>query len=85
MHPLLGLGLNNFAVYYEFVTGRPDFGPHSFYVATMVETGLVGDGAPRGVPDLDLPAARRSRAGSGGRSRRPGTRWPLASVRSPGA
>ena len=41
-NPLLGLGLNNFAVYYEFVTGRPDFGPHSFYVATLVETGLVG-------------------------------------------
>ena len=41
-HPFLGLGLNNFAVYYEFVTGRPDFGPHSFYVATIVETGLVG-------------------------------------------
>jgi len=41
-HPLLGLGLNNFAVYYELVTGRPDFGPHSFYVATLVETGLVG-------------------------------------------
>ncbi len=40
--PFLGLGLNNFAVYYEFVTGRPDFGPHSFYVATLVETGLVG-------------------------------------------
>ena len=40
--PVLGLGLNNFAVYYEFVTGRPDFGPHSFYVATLVETGLVG-------------------------------------------
>ena len=39
---MLGLGLNNFAVYYEFVTGRPDFGPHSFYVATIVETGLVG-------------------------------------------
>ena len=34
--------MNNFAVYYEFVTGRPDFGPHSFYVATIVETGLVG-------------------------------------------
>ena len=29
-------------MYYEFVTGRPDFGPHSFYVATLVETGLVG-------------------------------------------
>ncbi len=41
-HPLLGLGLNNFSVYYEFVTGRPDFGPHSFYVATLVETGLIG-------------------------------------------
>jgi O-Antigen ligase len=41
-NPALGLGLNNFAVYYEFVTGREDFGPHSFYVATLVETGLVG-------------------------------------------
>ena len=41
-NPLLGLGLNNFAVYYEFVTGEPDFGPHSFYVATIVETGIVG-------------------------------------------
>jgi O-antigen ligase len=41
-NPLLGLGLNNFAVYYEFVTGKEDFGPHSFYVATLVETGLVG-------------------------------------------
>ena len=41
-NPVLGLGLNNFAVYYEFVTGRPDFGPHSFYVATLVETGVLG-------------------------------------------
>ena len=41
-NPFLGLGLNNFAVYYEFVTGRPDFGPHSFYVATIIETGIVG-------------------------------------------
>jgi O-antigen ligase len=41
-NPFLGLGLNNFAVYYEFVTGRPDFGPHSFYVATIVETGVIG-------------------------------------------
>jgi O-antigen ligase len=41
-NPFLGLGLNNFAVYYEFVTGRPDFGPHSFYVALLVETGIVG-------------------------------------------
>jgi len=41
-HPLLGLGLNNFSVYYEFVTGRDNFGPHSFYVALFVETGIVG-------------------------------------------
>ncbi len=41
-HPLFGLGLNNFSVYYEFVTGRTNFGPHSFYVATVVETGIVG-------------------------------------------
>ncbi len=41
-HPLFGLGLNNFSVYYEFVTGRDNFGPHSFYVALFVETGIVG-------------------------------------------
>jgi O-antigen ligase len=41
-NPFFGLGLNNFAVYYEFVTGRPDFGPHSFYVALVVESGIVG-------------------------------------------
>jgi len=41
-HPLFGLGLNNFSVYYEFVTGKDNWGPHSFYVALIVETGLVG-------------------------------------------
>ena len=41
-HPLLGLGLNNFSVYYELVTGRTDWGPHSFYVALLVETGILG-------------------------------------------
>jgi O-antigen ligase len=42
MHPLFGLGFNNFSVYYQFVTGKTNWGPHSFYVALMVETGLVG-------------------------------------------
>jgi hypothetical protein len=42
LHPLFGLGLNNFSVYYEFVTGRTNWGPHSFYVALIVETGIVG-------------------------------------------
>jgi O-Antigen ligase len=41
-HPLLGLGLNNFSVYYEFITGKTNWGPHSFWVALIVETGLVG-------------------------------------------
>ena len=41
-HPLFGLGLNNFSVYYELVTGRTNWGPHSFYVALFVDTGLVG-------------------------------------------
>ena len=46
-HPLFGLGLNNFSVYYEFVTGKTNWGPHSFYVALVVETGLVGTLAVR--------------------------------------
>jgi O-antigen ligase len=41
-HPLFGLGFNNFSVYYELVTGKSNWGPHSFYVALLVETGLVG-------------------------------------------
>ena len=41
-HPLLGLGLNTFSVYYEFVTGKANWGPHSYWVALIVETGLVG-------------------------------------------
>jgi O-antigen ligase len=42
MHPLLGLGDNNFAVYYEFVTGKMNFGAHSYWVAVIVESGLLG-------------------------------------------
>jgi len=41
-HPLFGLGLNNFSIYYEFVTGKTNWGPHSFYVSLLVETGIVG-------------------------------------------
>ena len=42
MHPLFGLGYNNFSVYYEFVTGKTNWGPHSYFVALLVEGGLVG-------------------------------------------
>ncbi len=41
-HPFFGLGLNTFSVYYEQLTGRENWGPHSFYVAVLTETGLVG-------------------------------------------
>jgi O-antigen ligase len=41
-NPLFGLGLNTFSVYYAFVTGKTNWGPHSYYVALIVETGLVG-------------------------------------------
>ena len=40
--PLFGLGLNTFSVYYAFVTGKTNWGPHSYYVALIVETGLIG-------------------------------------------
>jgi O-antigen ligase len=41
-HPLFGMGFNTFAVFYQFITGRTDFGPHSAWVAILVETGIVG-------------------------------------------
>ncbi len=41
-HPLFGLGLNTFSTYYEFVTGKSDWGPHSYYVALLTETGIIG-------------------------------------------
>jgi O-antigen ligase len=40
--PLFGLGLNTFSQYYEFVTGKTNWGPHSYYVAVLTETGIVG-------------------------------------------
>ena len=40
--PLFGLGLNTFSVFYQEVTGKTNWGPHSFYVALVVETGLIG-------------------------------------------
>ena len=41
-HLLFGLGLNTFSVYYEAVTGLTNWGPHSFYAALVIETGIVG-------------------------------------------
>jgi O-antigen ligase len=41
-HPLFGLGVNTFSSYYEFVTGEDNWGPHSYYIAVLAETGVVG-------------------------------------------
>jgi len=41
-HPLFGLGINTFSSYYEFVTGLSNWGPHSYYVALLTETGIIG-------------------------------------------
>ena len=41
-HALFGLGMNTFSVYYEAVTGLTNWGPHSFYAALVIETGVVG-------------------------------------------
>jgi hypothetical protein len=41
-HPFFGLGWNTFSIYYQLVTGLSNWGPHSFYVALVVETGIVG-------------------------------------------
>ena len=72
-HPLLGLGLNNFSVYYEFVTGKTNWGPHSFWVALDRRDGARRPAALRRLPALRLPAAARG-AAARPRARRGGDR-----------
>ena len=40
--PLFGLGKNTFSAYYEFLTGKSNWGPHSYYISVVTESGLVG-------------------------------------------
>ncbi len=40
--PLFGLGKNTFSAYYEFLTGKSNWGPHSYYLSVLTESGLVG-------------------------------------------
>ena len=40
--PFFGLGKNTFAAYYEFLTGKSNWGPHSYYLSVVTESGLVG-------------------------------------------
>lgn len=41
-HPLVGSGLNSFAIGFEEISGRTEFGPHSLYIQYAVEAGIVG-------------------------------------------
>ena len=41
-HPLFGVGLNNFAVFAQHVTGKAGSDAQSVYVAILVESGVVG-------------------------------------------
>ena len=82
-HPLFGLGLNTFSSYYEFVTGKSNWGPHSFYVALLTETGIIGTSLFLGYIVYlfrRLGALRRL----GGRSPPPAMRLRHASGRSAG-
>ena len=45
VHPFFGLGLNTFSTFFEFVTGRTNFGPHSYYISLLTETGIIGTAA----------------------------------------
>ena len=81
-HPLFGLGFNNFSVYYEFVTGKTNWGPHSFYVALLVEGGLVGTALFARLPLVPVRAARGgAEAGPGARGRRRPARRAAAAAR----
>jgi O-Antigen ligase len=41
-NPFFGRGLNTFSTYFEFLTGQDNWGPHSYYIALLIETGIVG-------------------------------------------
>jgi hypothetical protein len=41
-NPLFGFGKNTFSAYYEFLTGKSNWGPHSYYLSVLTESGLVG-------------------------------------------
>ena len=83
--PLFGLGLNTFSVYYEFVTGKTNWGPHSLLRRADRRDRPRRHGALRGLPLLGVPpAARRARARPRAR-RGAATRSPRACGRSRGA
>ena len=69
-HPLLEVGSDNFAIPYvaEQRSGEQPLHPHSLWVRTLSQTGLVGAALPGG-------RRRRGAVGSPRRDRRPPCRW----------
>ena len=87
-HPMFGMGLNTFSTYYEFHTGREDYGPHSWYVSVITETGIAGALAFaawlvflfRRLADLRLVGRRLAAAGDGLADRVRPLAWGLAAA-----
>ena len=57
LHPLLGLGLNDFSIYYQFVTGKYRLGPALVLRRADRRERARRDGALRALPALRVPAA----------------------------
>lgn len=66
-HPLVGIGVNGFALRFEQISGRVGFGPHSHFVRTLSETGVVGFALWLTIATLAITAVakRGSLAGAG--------------------
>ena len=63
-HPLLGLGLNNFSIYYQVVTGQDELGPALVLRLADRRDRDRRDGALRRLPALGVRAAARRAARS---------------------
>ncbi len=58
-NPLTGMGLNTFAIELESTSGRQGFGPHSYYIQVLTETGVLGALATATLVGVGLAKAAR--------------------------
>ncbi len=81
-HPLFGLGLNNFSLYYQAVTGQDELGPALLLRLADRRDGARRDDPVRRVPDLGVrPAPRGSAARQRARARPRPARRPGSTAR----
>ena len=83
LHPLFGLGYNNFSVYYEFVTGKTNWGPPRTTSRCSSRAASSGRRCSWG-SSATCSTGSASRGASGARSRRSVIRSPHACGRSRG-